>query len=251
MASNILSEAADQKQPIADPNNLGTEIASVKRTLTESELAHYHREGYVVIRDFFPLDELDAINRDLDAFMQRAEYEAFKGGGENMEGWIMRLGLSTQSAADFCADDRILDLVEPVVHPGIAIYSAKLVSKEPRDGVICHWHQDDAYYTKISQSHTRMSIWVPLQDTTVEHGCLQVIPRSHQRGLQPHSKKEGARAILVSIRPSIWKSAYTYPLQQAPSCCLAPCSGTPQRQRHGPATARLYRILPRSHCAGR
>lgn len=128
----------------------------MKRTLTESELAHYHREGYVVIRDFFPLDELDAINRDLDAFMQRAEYEAFKGGGENMEGWIMRLGLSTQSAADFCADDRILDLVEPVVHPGIAIYSAKLVSKEPRDGVICHWHQDDAYYTKILQSRTRI-----------------------------------------------------------------------------------------------
>ena len=168
----------------------------MKRTLTESELAHYHREGYVVIRDFFPLDELDAINRDLDAFMQRAEYEAFKGGGENMEGWIMRLGLSTQSAANFCADDRILDLVEPVVHPGIAIYSAKLVSKEPRDGVICHWHQDDAYYTKISQSHTRMSIWVPLQDTTVEHGCLQVIPRSHQRGLQPHSKKEGGTCNL-------------------------------------------------------
>ena len=41
-----------------------------------------------------------------------------------------------------------------------------------------------------------MSIWVPLQDTTVEHGCLQVIPRSHQRGLQPHSKKEGGTCNL-------------------------------------------------------
>ena len=106
----------------------------MNRTLTERELAHYHREGYVVIKDLFPPEELDAINRDLDAFMRRAEYEPFKGGRENMEGWIMQLGLSTQKAADFCADDRILNIVEPIVHPGIAIYSAKLVSKEPRDG---------------------------------------------------------------------------------------------------------------------
>ena len=168
----------------------------MNRTLTERELAHYHREGYVVIKDLFPLEELDAINRNLDTFMRRAEYEPFKSGRENMEGWIMQLGLSTQKAADFCADDRILDLVEPIVHPGIAIYSAKLVSKEPRDGVICHWHQDDAYYTKISQSLTRMSVWIPLQDTTVEHGCLQVIPRSHQRGLKPSSEKEGGTCNL-------------------------------------------------------
>lgn len=162
----------------------------MKRTLREEELAQYYREGYVVVEDLFPQEDLRAIDEDLDRFMRDEQYEDFKSNSENTQGWIMKLGLSTPKAAAFCADARILDLIAPIVCPGIAIYSAKLVAKEPHDGVICHWHQDDAYYTQFSQSDTRMSVWIPLQDTTREHGCLQVIPGSHRRGLQPSSKKE-------------------------------------------------------------
>ncbi len=168
----------------------------MKRTLTDDELIHYQREGYVVINDLFPREELRALDEDLDEFMRRSEYAHFKSGSENTQGWIMKLGLSTQKAAAFCADERILDLIAPIVHPGIAIYSAKLVAKEPHDGTICHWHQDDAYYAQMSESNTRMSVWIPLQNTTREHGCLQVIARSHQRGLQPYSKKEGGTCNL-------------------------------------------------------
>jgi len=168
----------------------------VKRILTDDERTHYEREGYVVVNDLFSRGELRDINEDLDRFMQRAEYQEFKSHSENTQGWIMKLGLSTHRAADLCADERILDLIAPIVHPGIAIYSAKLVAKEPHDGIVCHWHQDEAYYAQMSQSQTRMSVWIPLQDTTREHGCLQVIPGSHRRGLQPYSKKEGGTCNL-------------------------------------------------------
>jgi len=174
----------------------------MKRTLTVDELEHYHREGYVVVEDLFPQEDLREIDEDLDTFMRQEQYESFKSAGDNTQGWIMKLGLSTPKAAAFCADARILDLIEPIVYPGIAIYSAKLVAKAPHDGTICHWHQDDAYYTQMSQSETRMSVWIPLQDTTRAHGCLQVLPGSHRRGLQPYSKKEGGTCNL-SIDTSI------------------------------------------------
>ena len=168
----------------------------MSRTLTASELEHYHREGYVTVEDLFPLEDLRAVDEDLDRFMAQDQYQDFRSGSEDTQGWIMKLGLSTPRAAKFCADARILDLIAPIVHPGIAIYSAKLVVKEPHDGVVCHWHQDDAYYAQQSQSQTRMSVWIPLQDSTKKNGCLQVIPGSHQRGLQPYSQKDSGTCNL-------------------------------------------------------
>ena len=136
----------------------------------------------------------------LDRFAAGEEATAFEHKGQDYRGWIMRLGLATPQTSAFCADDRVLDLISPLVHPGIAIYSAKLVAKEPHDTNICHWHQDDAYYTQQSQSQTRMSTWIPLQDSTRENGCLQLIPGSHHRGLQPASNKEGGTCNLAIDR---------------------------------------------------
>jgi ectoine hydroxylase-related dioxygenase (phytanoyl-CoA dioxygenase family) len=56
--------------------------------------------------------------------------------------------------------------------------------------VPCHWHQDDAYYVKQSQSRTRMSVWVPLQDAYKENGCLWIVPGSQKWGLQSHANKD-------------------------------------------------------------
>ena len=158
------------------------------RTLTADELEHYHEQGYVVIEDFFPLDELDAMNRHLDEFF--ASGGDTRSASDTTKGWIFSLGLATEKTRDFCSDPRVLDLIEPIVYPGISIYSAKLVTKEPYDDTQCLWHQDDAYYTKHApESQRRMSTWIPLQDTTREQGCVEIVPGSHKRGLQPSSNK--------------------------------------------------------------
>jgi len=155
--------------------------------LTDNQLADYHQKGYVVVDNVFPVHELTAISSEID----RIQEERVKTGrpGRN-NGWVMSLGLASPITRDFCADERILDLVSNIVKPGISIYSAKLVAKEPLTSDICHWHQDDAYYSTNVESQTRMSVWIPLQDTTVEQGALKVVPCSHQKGLQPHSQRD-------------------------------------------------------------
>jgi ectoine hydroxylase-related dioxygenase (phytanoyl-CoA dioxygenase family) len=164
-------------------------------TLTQDQILDYHEQGYTLVEDMFPQSELDAMNEELDRLMDEGAGKDAHG-----KGWIMQLGLVSKTTEAFCADDRILDLIAPLVYPGIAIFSSKLVSKEPNDDAICHWHQDDAYYTKHSQSEHRMSIWTALQDTIIEHGCLEVIPGSHKRSLQPTStRKEGLCTLAMDI----------------------------------------------------
>ena len=78
-----------------------------------------------------------------------------------------------------------MPLIEGVVHPGIAIYSAKMVEKPALDETVCHWHQDDAYAQQQSISACRMSVWIPLSDCDEGNGCLWMVPGSHLQGLQP------------------------------------------------------------------
>jgi len=156
---------------------------SAPRKLTAAELAAYEAHGFVVVPDVFLAQELAEIDQEIDRLLP--EYEA----GGHLPGWIMQLGLRSDRTRRFAEDERLLGLIEDIVKPGIAIHSAKLVTKLPHSDIICHWHQDEAFYLNpddpASQSQTRMSVWVPLQDSDERNGCLWVVPGSHKWGLQP------------------------------------------------------------------
>lgn len=59
------------------------------------------------------------------------------------------------------------------------------IRKPARDGAATPWHQDEAYWDPGFEHHA-LSIWMPLQPATLENGCLQFVPGSHQLGVQPH-----------------------------------------------------------------
>jgi ectoine hydroxylase-related dioxygenase (phytanoyl-CoA dioxygenase family) len=155
------------------------------RRLTEQEKTHYEEYGYVVLADVFPPDELEGIDREIDRILPEAN------AGGKREGWIYNVANKSDIAGAFAEDERMLALVEDVVQPGIAIHSSKLVTKLPNSSEICHWHQDEAFYLDTKDPETvskaRMSVWVPLQEASLDNGCLWVVPGSHKWGLQSYN----------------------------------------------------------------
>ena len=158
------------------------------RKLSTLEIARYERDGYLQVDNIFPEDELEEINQEISRLRRTdpaSETDDHGSTSANLgKNFMLRLGLRSPITQAMCQDPRVLTLVKDVVRPGVAIYSAKMVEKPPFDEAICHWHQDDAYYRQNSFSETRMSIWIPLQDTSEEMGCLWVVPGSHKQGLQ-------------------------------------------------------------------
>ena len=148
------------------------------RVLTAEEKAAYARDGFVVIPDVIGPEERARIHAELDRLGE-------EGPDEGAAETLMQLGLRSPLTRDLCADERFLTLVEDLVYPGIAIYSAKLVGKPAHCQSICHWHQDDAYYQENSQSETRMSLWLCLDDSDETNGGVHFVPGSHKHGLQP------------------------------------------------------------------
>lgn len=168
---------------------------TANRKLQPEELAFYNDNGYVVVPDLFPVGELKAVDEELDRLVMEAEAKGQTGightGTNRNRGWLLQLGLRSDFTKRFAQDERVLDLIEDIVKPGIAIYSAKLTAKLPKSTDICHWHQDNAYYNAHALSETRMSTWIPLVDVDEENGCLWVVPGSHKQGVREHGQYGG------------------------------------------------------------
>ena len=99
---------------------------------------------------------------------------------------------------DILHNERLLDVVESLIGPEIysnPIQHVRLKLPEDRalrdsngqilDGITA-WHQDNGVFLPEADATSMLTIWFPLWDAPIEAGCLQVIPRSKNRGLYDH-----------------------------------------------------------------
>ena len=49
-----------------------------------------------------------------------------------------------------------------------------------------NWHQDNGVVLPVADDSDILTVWFALSDAREEHGCLQVIPKSHRLGLLAH-----------------------------------------------------------------
>jgi Phytanoyl-CoA dioxygenase (PhyH) len=82
---------------------------------------------------------------------------------------------------DFLLSDEVLDTVEPLVGPNIALWSSHFISKDPFTGRETPWHEDGAFWNgRFSAYDGIVTIWLALENpSTRENGCMRVIPGTH------------------------------------------------------------------------
>jgi len=108
---------------------------------------------------------------------------------------------------------RLLDLVEDMIGP--EIYSnpvqhirmklpKRAVARSGYSGLVSQipWHQDNGVILPEADEAHILTVWMPLNDATVENGCLQVIPRSHRSDLIDHCPSEKGVAIPEKLIPT-------------------------------------------------
>jgi len=121
---------------------------------------------------------------------------------------------------------RLLDLVEDLVGP--EIYSnpvqhirmklpKRAVPEGFTNGLVTQipWHQDNGVILPEADDATILTVWLPLLDATVDNGCLRVIPRSHQTGLETHCPGSA-----VHIPDDLVPSDLALPLPMRPGSVL-------------------------------
>jgi hypothetical protein len=90
--------------------------------------------------------------------------------------------------------DLVLDAVERVLGPDVLIWNTHWFPKFPGDRGYISWHQDATYWGLEPPLVT--TAWIALTPSTVDNGCLQVLPGSHQGDLLPQQETYAADNML-------------------------------------------------------
>jgi ectoine hydroxylase-related dioxygenase (phytanoyl-CoA dioxygenase family) len=164
--------------------------------LDPAEIAHYEREGWVVPRFRLPAGEVTALRAALDDLIaanpgvRPEKLVSAHVEGDNREG----VRGDTRFLA-LARDARIVDLVSGVLGNDIVLWGCHVFCKPAADGYETPWHQDGHYWP--IRPLANCTVWVALEDSTIQNGCLRVIPRSHRdRTLHEHLHEDRADLTL-------------------------------------------------------
>lgn len=92
----------------------------------------------------------------------------------------------------------LLHTVNAVLGPDVKLLSDQLLCKPARYGSAKPYHQDSPYWP--IQPMELMTMWIALDDSTPENGCLRYLRGSHKGGPRPHDESLGYHRMPVGWR---------------------------------------------------
>ena len=144
--------------------------------LTEREIDRYHNSGYVVPDFQLEVNTLEEIGFYHDHLIEK--YPEFSD-------YCPAVLCYETAFLKFARIPEILDMVEQLIGPNFALWNSSFFAKPAKIGSKTPWHQDGEYWPV--RPLATCSVWVAVDHSTEENGCLRVIPGSHKnRRLGPH-----------------------------------------------------------------
>jgi hypothetical protein len=137
--------------------------------LTEAQVAQYHEDGYVIPDFVMPDDVIESIQTRHAALLEK--HPEFRD-------YCPAILQYDEGFADYCRNDEILDMVEQVIGPDIALWNSSFFAKPAGNGKATPWHQDGEYWP--IRPLATCTVWLAVDDATPENGCLRIIKGSHK-----------------------------------------------------------------------
>ena len=151
--------------------------------LTEAQIARYHEEGYVFPDFRLPEKTLQAIRDDHDRLLaEHPEHPEFRDNCPALLSHDFRF-------LNYARNPEILDMVEQLIGPDIALWNMSFFAKPAVNGKRTPWHQDGQYWP--IRPIATCTVWIAVDDATAENGCMRFIPGSHRdRRLMAHDTRD-------------------------------------------------------------
>ncbi len=153
----ITSKLSGEKQEFYAENGYLYPI----RVFSDTETAEFRRQ----------FDDYTDQNKDLLGKMIPRERRAVYGLTHLMLPWVYQMA----------SHPRVLDAVEGAIGPNILVWGSDWFVKFAHDPAFISWHQDGAYWglnpPKVATA------WIALSPSTLENGCMQVMPGTQKMQL--------------------------------------------------------------------
>lgn len=155
----------------------------------------YAEKGYVIFRNVLDADLIEHGRRHVDWLME-------KNPGLRPEQLHNTLMTRDPFWVRLIGDDRLLDIAAQFVGPDIALFASHYIAKPPYDGQAVLWHQDGSFWPL--EPLEVVTLWLGLDASDPENGCLRVIPRTQNSRLisleEMESQEDGMNVLGKGIR---------------------------------------------------
>lgn len=155
-------------------------------------LKDYKENGFCHIPDFFDLEELEQIERELALFIERHssslvddEINYTADGQINSIHRLAGYDAKTKGFFDhLMSSQKIQSLVEKFLDDEPEGRRVELFAKPAKSGMASPMHQDNFYWG--IEGHNGLTIWCALDHASLENGGVTYIKGSHKKGLIEH-----------------------------------------------------------------
>lgn len=142
------------------------------RHATPEQVAFYREHGYLKFGRIFTQAEMYTLRDHVDELIAKLPE------GKRPEAldvphfedpWLFR----------YLIDPRVLDVISDFIGPDIVLWSSHFIAKPKGDGLAVPWHTDGAYWHNRLQPMNVITLWLAVDESSVENGCMRVISGTH------------------------------------------------------------------------
>lgn len=170
-------------------------MAYILPPFTPEQVEYFHVHGYLAVEAIASLEEVEKMRQLYDRLFEtragRGVGDHFDLAGTDEEGTqalLQQILNPSRYAPEFETLDCVrnaLAAATQLLGPGAEAQGNHAIMKPAGMGAATPWHQDEAYWNP-ELAYNALSVWIPLQEATLENGCMHFIPGSHQREVLPH-----------------------------------------------------------------
>jgi len=199
-------------------------------------LAAYHRDGFLVLEDFLPAVDCDALQaraaelvRDADIGAARTVFSTrdqghardryFRDSGGTIRFFFEEAATDQPAARALNKIGHALHDLDPVFdrisrQPRIAALAQALglvrplllqsmyLFKQPHIGGEVGWHQDATYLHTVPSTVT--GLWIALDDADRDNGCLMALPGAHRGPLRQRFHRREDELVTTVLDAASW-----------------------------------------------
>ena len=190
--------------------------------LSEEQIGQYKRAGYLAFEELLSADELEQAKQTFSELILRARrkkvalpFKGYQNTYDTQQRFYVQYekGIDPEARTDADAEVYVRKLMwfvqeEPFYqylanqHPKLRAVLEALLGPEPvlfqemalikpaRVGGERAWHQDDSYFA-VKPLEAVAGVWIALDDSRMENGCMHVLPGDHKKGPLLQSKEAG------------------------------------------------------------
>ncbi len=186
-------------------------------TLEKSQIASFHRHGYLPVPDVIPESDLSRLEGDFTKLIDDVagswydqgvianlyESEPFEKriaslsleAGKSLQGSVSFPVNLRPAIFEFLHNKRLLDVIESIIGPEIYCNPTHHVRpKLPHEIDVDDWsgrspfHQDAAVLLPEADDTLVITTWIPLVDANEDNGTIRVFPGLHEGDIRTHEK---------------------------------------------------------------